>query len=104
MARYARVGGRLALRQLGRNAACRALDGLESDAHHPEGVKGAEAVAGAIFWREPALKAAAIRDHIVTNFGYDLSRSCDEIRPTQSSKAVRKLCRKRSPLFSRREF
>ena len=52
--------------------------------NHPEGVKGAEAVASAIFLARTGAEKAAIRDYVVTNFGYDLSRSCDEIRPTYS--------------------
>lgn len=52
--------------------------------NHPEGVKGAEAVASAIFLARSGAEKTAIRDYVVTNFGYDLSRSCDEIRPTYS--------------------
>lgn len=52
--------------------------------NHPEGVKGAEAVASAIFLARTGAEKMAIRDYIVTNFGYGLSRSCDEIRPTYS--------------------
>lgn len=52
--------------------------------NHPEGIKGAEAVASAIFLARTGAGKAAIRDYVVTNFGYDLSRSCDEIRPTYS--------------------
>lgn len=52
--------------------------------NHPEGVKGAEAVASAIFLARTGAEKAVIRDYVVTNFGYDLSRSCDEIRPTYS--------------------
>ena len=52
--------------------------------NHPEGVKGAEAVASAIFLARTGAEKTAIRDYVVTNFGYDLSRSCDEIRPTYS--------------------
>lgn len=52
--------------------------------NHPEGVKGAEAVASAIFLARTGAEKMAIRDYIVTNFGYGLSRSCDEICPTYS--------------------
>lgn len=52
--------------------------------NHPEGVKGAEAVASAIFLARSGAEKTVIRDYVVTNFGYDLSRSCDEIRPTYS--------------------
>ncbi|MBR2717272.1 MAG: ADP-ribosylglycohydrolase family protein [Oscillospiraceae bacterium] len=50
--------------------------------NHPEGVKGAESVAAAIFLARSGRSKAEIRDFIIREFGYDLSRSCDEIRPT----------------------
>lgn len=50
--------------------------------NHPEGIKGAEATASAIFMARSGSSKAEIRDFIVREFGYDLSRTCDEIRPT----------------------
>lgn len=50
--------------------------------NHPEGIKGAEATASAIFLARTGASKDEIRDYIVTEFGYDLSRTCDEIRPT----------------------
>ena len=50
--------------------------------NHPEGIKGAEAVASAIFLARNGSSKDEIEDYIVREFGYDLSRSCDEIRPT----------------------
>ena len=49
--------------------------------NHPEGIKGAEAVASAIFLARKGSSKEEIRDYIVAEFGYDLSRTCDEIRP-----------------------
>ena len=49
--------------------------------NHPEGIKGAEATASSIFMARNGADKAAIRDYIVREFGYDLSRTCDEIRP-----------------------
>ncbi len=49
--------------------------------NHPEGIKGAEATASAIFLARTGSGKEAIRDYIVREFGYDLSRTCDEIRP-----------------------
>ena len=49
--------------------------------NHPEGIKGAEATASAIFLARTGHSKDEIRDYIVTEFGYDLSRTCDEIRP-----------------------
>jgi len=49
--------------------------------NHPEGVKGAEATAAAIFMARKGSTKAEIKAYIEENFGYDLSRTCDEIRP-----------------------
>ena len=49
---------------------------------HPEGIKGAEAAASAIFMARTGSTKAQIKEYIVREFGYDLSRTCDEIRPT----------------------
>ncbi len=49
--------------------------------NHPEGIKGAEAVASAIFMGRTGSSKAEIRQYIEEEFGYDLSRTCDEIRP-----------------------
>lgn len=48
---------------------------------HPEGIKGAEATAAAIFLARTGSSKDEIKDYIVNEFGYDLSRTCDEIRP-----------------------
>lgn len=50
--------------------------------NHPEGIKGAEATASAIFLARTGKHKEEIRDYIVREFGYDLTRTCDEIRPT----------------------
>lgn len=49
--------------------------------NHPEGLKGAEATAAAIFLARTGSSKAEIKTYIEENFGYDLSRTCDEIRP-----------------------
>jgi ADP-ribosylglycohydrolase len=49
--------------------------------NHPEGIKGAEAVASAIFLARTGSTKAEIKTYIQENFHYDLSRTCDEIRP-----------------------
>ena len=48
---------------------------------HPEGIKGAQATAAAIFLARKGIKKEKIKEYIEMVFGYDLSRSCDEIRP-----------------------
>ena len=50
--------------------------------NHPEGVKGADAVASAIFLARTGHTREEIRDYIAEVFGYDLTRTLDEIRPT----------------------
>ena len=49
--------------------------------NHPEGIKGAEAVASAIFLARTGKSKEEIKNYIISEFGYDLSRTCDEIRP-----------------------
>ena len=50
--------------------------------NHPEGIKGAEATAAAIFLGRTGHTKAQIKAYIENEFHYDLSRSCDEIRRT----------------------
>ena len=48
---------------------------------HPEGVKGAQATAAAVYLARTRASKQEIRRYVAGTFGYDLSRSCDEIRP-----------------------
>ena len=48
---------------------------------HEEGIKGAQATAAAIFLARTGHTKAEIKHYVATSFGYDLSRSVDEIRP-----------------------
>ena len=50
--------------------------------NHPEGIKGAKAVAAAIFMARNGCSKEEIKAYIIRESGYDLSRTCDEIRPT----------------------
>ena len=50
--------------------------------NHPEGIKGAQATAAAIFLARTGHSKQEIRQYVEQTFGYDLSRTCDEIRPT----------------------
>lgn len=50
--------------------------------NHPEGIKGAEATASAIFLARTGKCKEEIKDYITREFGYNLSRTCDEIRPS----------------------
>lgn len=49
--------------------------------NHPEGIKGADAVAMAIFLGRTGKSKTEIRKFMEMEFRYDLSRTCDEIRP-----------------------
>ncbi|MCQ2237347.1 MAG: ADP-ribosylglycohydrolase family protein [Bacteroidales bacterium] len=50
--------------------------------NHPEGIKGAQATAAAIFLARNGHTLKDIKEYIESTFGYDLSRTCDEIRKT----------------------
>ena len=49
--------------------------------NHPEGIKGAECVATVIWLARNGKTKEEIRKFVEDTFGYDLSRTCDEIRP-----------------------
>jgi ADP-ribosylglycohydrolase len=49
--------------------------------NHPEGIKGAQATALAIYLARQGVDKTGIRKEIATRFGYDLSRTLAEIRP-----------------------
>ena len=48
---------------------------------HPEGIKGAQSTALAIFMGRQGASKAEIREEITDRFGYDLDRTLDDIRP-----------------------
>ena len=48
---------------------------------HPEGIKGAQATAAAIFLARKGRGKHDIREYVEDTFGYDLSATIDEIRP-----------------------
>jgi ADP-ribosylglycohydrolase len=50
--------------------------------NHPEGIKGAQATAAAIFMGRTGATKEDIREYIQSRFGYDLSLSWDDIHPT----------------------
>jgi len=50
--------------------------------NHPEGIKGAQAVAAAIFLARNGCSKESIRSYIGKKFGYDLSRSWDDLHYT----------------------
>ena len=50
--------------------------------NHPEGIKGAQATVACIFMARTGKSKQEIKEYIEQTFGYNLSRTCDEIRPT----------------------
>ena len=49
--------------------------------NHPEGIKGAQAVAASIFLARQEESKSNIKGHLEKDFGYNLSRTLTEIRP-----------------------
>lgn len=50
--------------------------------NHPEGIKGAQATAAAIFMARNGKNKEEIRAYISKKYGYELNRTCDQIRPS----------------------
>jgi len=49
--------------------------------NHPEGIKGAQAIAAAIFLAREEKSKSKIKEFIERSFGYDLHQTLDDIRP-----------------------
>lgn len=49
--------------------------------NHPEGVKGAECTAAVMFLARTGKSKEEIKEYVTREFGYDLSKSVDELRP-----------------------
>lgn len=58
----------------------KAKESAEVTHNHPEGIKGAQATAAAIFLARTGASKAEIKEHISKVYNYDLNRSCNEIR------------------------
>ncbi|MDR0822962.1 MAG: ADP-ribosylglycohydrolase family protein [Endomicrobium sp.] len=52
--------------------------------NHPEGIKGAQAIAAAVFMARNHKSKKEIKDYIEQTFQYNLSQTIDEIRPSYS--------------------
>ena len=50
--------------------------------NHPEGIKGAQATAAAIFMARNGASKEEIKDYISKKYKYNLNRTCDHIRPS----------------------
>ena len=60
----------------------KAKESAEITHNHPEGIKGAQAVAACIYLARTGKSKQEIKEYIETTFRYDLSNTCEEIRPT----------------------
>lgn len=66
------------------------LDDVLREAHltavvthnHPEGIKGAQAIASAVYLAHTGQSKEAIQEYVEGKFGYNLRRRLDDIRPT----------------------
>lgn len=61
-----------------------AKQSAEVSHNHPEGIKGAQSIAAAIFLARAGKSKEEIKSYIEQTFEYDLSRTCDDIRPEYS--------------------
>ena len=52
--------------------------------NHPEGIKGAQAIASSIYLARHGATKREIKSYVEEQFHYDLSRQLDDIRPTYS--------------------
>ncbi|MFC1672453.1 ADP-ribosylglycohydrolase family protein [Planctomycetota bacterium] len=57
-----------------------AMQSAEVTHNHPEGIKGAQAVAAAVFMAREGRTKSEIRDYVMQRFGYDLSGSVQDLR------------------------
>jgi len=62
----------------------KAKESAEITHNHPEGIKGAQSVASAIFLAREGKTKQEIKNYITTNFNYNLEDTSDNIRPTYS--------------------
>ena len=59
----------------------KAKQSAEVTHNHPEGIKGAQAIALSIFWARTGKTKTEIKEGIIARFDYDLNRTIEEIRP-----------------------
>lgn len=59
-----------------------AQESAEVTHNHPEGIKGAQATASAIYLAKTGSTKDEIKDYIQTKFGYDLERNYKDIQPS----------------------
>jgi ADP-ribosylglycohydrolase len=50
--------------------------------NHPEGIKGAQAVAAAVWMSRMGVTKEELREYISTRFGYNITMTCNDIRPS----------------------
>lgn len=65
-----------------------AKNSAEITHNHPEGIKGAQATAACIYWARTGKSKRQIKEYVESIFGYNLDRTCREIRPRYSFDAT----------------
>lgn len=60
----------------------KAKESAEITHNHPEGIKGAQATAACIYLARTGKSKQEIKEYVESAFGYDLHKTCDELRPT----------------------
>lgn len=63
---------------------------------HPEGLKGAESTAAAIFLARQGKTKEEIKDYIIKNYGYDLSKTVEDYR-NEIDGCVKEICQDSLP-------
>ena len=66
----------------------KAKESAEPTHNHPEGIKGAQAIASAIFWARKGKDKNYIRTFVENTFGYDLNFTIESLRPTYQFSAT----------------
>ena len=93
---YSSFGNGSAMRVSPVGFACSTLEQVLKEAersaavthNHPEGIKGAQATAAAVFLARQGSKKKEIRRYITEQFGYNLEQTLEEIRPHYSFDAT----------------
>ena len=49
--------------------------------NHPEGIKGAECTAAVMYLARTGVPKSEIKEYVIKEFGYDVSKTVDELRP-----------------------
>lgn len=68
---------------------------------HPEGIRGAQAVAAAVYLARTGRSRQDMKEHVEARYGYDLDRSLDQLRPTYALDRIDVSCQGSVPIAIR---